>query len=288
MINFINTNLKITSGSKEPKENIDIWFKHGKNLYMGQAIKNGRWFGTGVIGYNGSGWYVVVPIDGGKTYTISRKNGKSESSQLSLLVATTEQPPDTNVSIVDGNETDSANGKKVTIQTSTNANYLFIGVAAGNTTVVTEEIQALALEELQVEVGEVATEYEKYIVEDIIVREQNAFESLFKNKTIINETDVDTNIRTKVEAYAKVVTIDLYTTEIKKAFAVGASNTLIATIPEIYAPKETVRKHIRTNREQGLIITVNTSGRIEITYVYNEIKATNYEQIAEVFTYIAR
>lgn len=281
-------NLRVASGSKEPDENVDIWFKHGKNLYMGQTIKNGRWFGPGVIGYNGSGWYVVVPIDGGKTYTISRKNGKSESSQLSLSVGTTEQPPDTNVSIVDGNETDSANGKTVTIQTSTNANYLFIGVAAGNTTVVTEEIQALALEDLQVEVGEVATEYEKYIVEDIIVREQNAFESLFKNKTIINETDVDTNIRTKVEAYAKVVTVDLYTTEIKKAFAVGASNTLIANIPEIYAPKETIRKRIVTNRNQLLNVSVNPDGKIAISYVYNAITGNNAEQICEVFTYLAK
>ena len=281
-------NLRVASGSKEPQENVDIWFKHGKNLYIGQAIKNGRWFGTGVIGYNGSGWYVVVPIDGGKTYTISRKNGKSESSQLSLSVATTEQPPDIDVAVVNNIITDSSNGKKVTIQTSDNANYLFIGVAAGNTTVVTEEIQALALEELQVEVGEVATEYEKYIVEDIIVREQNAFESLFKNKTIINETDVDTNIRTKVEAYAKVVTVDLYTTEIKKAFAVGASNTLIANIPEIYAPKETIRKKILTNRNQSFVLTINSAGEILITYIYNAITGNNTEQISEVFTYLAK
>ncbi len=47
-------NLKIKCGSKEPQENVDIWFKHGKNLYMGQAIKNGKWFVGDKIGYNGS------------------------------------------------------------------------------------------------------------------------------------------------------------------------------------------------------------------------------------------
>ena len=180
------------------------------------------------------------------------------------------------------------NGKKVTIQTSTNANYLFIGVAAGNTTVVTEEIQALALEELQVEVGEVATEYEKYIVEDIMIKKQNGFESFLKNKTIINETDTNTNIRIKIEVYGKVVNVDLYTTEIKKAFAIGANNTLIANIPEIYAPKETIRKKILTNRNQSFVLTINSAGEILITYIYNAITGNNTEQISEVFTYIAR
>lgn len=280
-------NLRVASGSKEPQENVDIWFKHGKNLYIGQAIKNGRWFSTEKITYNASGWYVVLPIEGGKAYTVSRKNGKTESSALNLSVLTTEEPPGIDVAVIDKNVTDS-NARKVTIQASDNANYLFIGVAAGNTTVVTEEIQALALEELQVEVGEVATEYEKYIVEDIMIKKQNGFESFLKNKTIINETDTNTNIRIKIEVYGKVVNVDLYTTEIKKAFAIGANNTLIANIPEIYAPKETIRKKILTNRNQSFILTINSAGEILITYIYNAITGNNTEQISEVFTYLAK
>lgn len=279
-------NLRVASGSKEPQENVDIWFKHGKNLYIGQAIKNGRWFSTEKITYNASGWYVVVPIEGGKAYTVSRKNGKTESSALNLSVLTTEEPPDIDVAVIDKNVTDS-NARKVTIQASDNANYLFIGVAAGNTTVVTEEIQALALEELQVEEGEAATEYEEYIAEDILIKKQPGFESLFKNKAIINEVNANTNIRVRVESYGKVVNIDLYTTNIKKAFSVGSSDTLLAIIPGVYAPKETIRKKILTSRNQSFVLTINTTGEIKISYVYNAITGNNTEQISEIFTYIA-
>ncbi len=125
------------------------------------------------------GWYVIVPIKGGETYTISRKNGKSESSQLRLSVATIEESPDEDVTLLDKVVTDSSNHKKVTMHTSTNANYLFVGLAAGNTTEVTEEIQALAVEELQVEIGDSATEYEPHVENDILVKVNGGYISMF-------------------------------------------------------------------------------------------------------------
>ena len=172
-------NLKIASGNTEPKENVDIWFKYGKNLYREQEVVNGLWNGGGVVVNNGSGWYVVVPIHGGNTYTISRKNGKADNSALSLLAFTTNVYPVANVTIIDSVVLDSANRKQVTIETTSEANYLFVGVAAGNSTVVTETIKQLAVEELQVEIGTIKTEYEAHIDNDILLKVNGGYISMF-------------------------------------------------------------------------------------------------------------
>ena len=172
-------NFKIASGNTEPKENVDIWFKHGKNLYREQEVMHGHWNGGRGVANNNKGWYVVVPIHGANTYTISRKNGKADNSALSLLALTTNVYPTNNATVIDSAVSDSANGKQVTIDTTSEANYLFIGVAAGNSTVVTETVKQLAVEELQVEIGDSATEYEAHVENDILVKVNGGYISMF-------------------------------------------------------------------------------------------------------------
>lgn len=172
-------NFKIASGNTEPKENVDIWFKHGKNLYREQEVMKGLWHGAGVVANNGTGWYVVVPIHGANTYTISRKNGKADNSALSLTAFTTNVYPSNNAAIIDSVVLDSTNGKQVAIETTSEANYLFIGVAAGNSTVVTETVKQLSVEELQVEIGTKKTEYEAPVENDILVKVNGGYISMF-------------------------------------------------------------------------------------------------------------
>lgn len=109
---------------------------------------------------NSIGWYVVVKIVGGKTYSISRKNGKEVNSNLQLGACTTINFPQNNTVILDNWRTDTQNNsKKLNIETSKNAKYLFIGLAGGNTTTITEEIQKIATENLIVKIEEQTTDY---------------------------------------------------------------------------------------------------------------------------------
>lgn len=133
------------------------------NLYNKETmpLTNGLWISSTNIGSNTSGWYIIVPITGGKTYTISKKNTCNDSSALALGLATTAEYPTTGIAQVD-NWTADKTKREMTIQTSTSANYLFVGLATGKTTDVTEEMRALAIEELKVEEGSKATPYSPY------------------------------------------------------------------------------------------------------------------------------
>ena len=184
----------IAVSSSEPKNGADVWIKNCKNLYKGQQIQNGLWVSNDDVGTNVSGWYVIVPITGGEVYTISRKYGKDESSYLVLGVFTTAEYPANGVKKVD-TWTTSSDGKKITYQTSSNANYLFIGVAAGNSGQVTVDLQEKALEELQVEKGTEVTEYTKYFKNDILIKDGKEYKSIsnVQNVNGINANDVKEN-----------------------------------------------------------------------------------------------
>lgn len=143
--------------------------KINKNFYDNSGLKNGLWISGTNIGGNGSGWYVYIKIKGGEKYYISKKNGKSESSYLELYACTTANVPAVGVPVIDDWIGSSREYKELEIQTSENANYLFIGLAAGNTTVVTEEIQSLAVEELMVEIGDTAINYVEHQETDYLL-----------------------------------------------------------------------------------------------------------------------
>ena len=147
--------------------------KINKNLYdKTNVIQIGLWGNnnSNLINTNYAGWYVIVKIIGGKTYTISRKNGEEENSYLQLAGTSTADFPANGVEMLNKWTQDlQNNGKKLQIQTAENANYLFIGLAAGQISEITEEIQSLAVEELMVEIGDTATNYVEHQETDYLL-----------------------------------------------------------------------------------------------------------------------
>lgn len=280
-------NLRVASGSKEPQENVDIWFKHGKNLYKGQQIINGLWTSGTTVGTNSSGWYIVIPIIGGHSYTISRKNGKANNSALTLGALSTATYPVNGTNIVDKWVSSSVDSKELTIKTSKNANYLFIGLVAGNTSVVTDTVKKLALEELQVEIEDSKTKYEEPIEDDILVKKDKGYNSIFpKTIKIFEETNEDYNIRLRAYRSGKIIMITIYTIDVKKQIASGANVVTLGKLGSENAPLESFIKMCHTSAGQRFNVQVSNTGNVQISYVYNSIAVAN--QIVDAFTYLAK
>lgn len=279
-------NLRVASGSKEPQENVDIWFKHGKNLYKGQQIINGLWTSGTTVASNSNGWYIVIPIIGGYTYTVSRKNGKANNSDLALGALSTATYPVNGTNIVDKWVLNSVDSKELTIKTSKNANYLFIGLVAGNTSVVTDTVKELALEELQIEIGN-KTDYKAPIENDILVKENASYSSIFpKTIKIFEETNEDYNIRVRAYKKRETIMLTVYTINVKKQIASGANVITLGKLGNENAPLESFIKMCTTSTGQRFNIQVSNTGVVQISYVYSNIAAAN--QITEVFTYLAK
>ncbi len=279
----------VVVSSTEPTENNrkKVWIQHSKNLYREQEVMNGLWSSSGVVGNNGSGWYVVVPIRGENTYTISRKKGKADNSNLSLIAFTTNVYPAANATIIDSIVSDSANGKQVTIETTLEANYLFIGVAAGNVATVTEEVQNLALEELQVEIGDSATEYEAPVENDILVKENEGYNSISpKTIKILDTTNTEYNIRVRAYKCGKVITVTLYTTTLAKQISQGQQSIILGQLGEENGPLENFIVMLSSAYGQRFSIQCNSNGNIYISYAYSNVATPN--QIAQMVTYIAK
>lgn len=123
------------------------------NIYDKEKMpfKSGLWIGStpdSNITTNSRGNYVVVPIVGGKKYTISKKN------TTGVIYATTiESNAENGVKVID--KWDGNSGlTSYTIKTSSTAKYLFIGLFAG---MPSKEEKEKCIEELKVEEGTVAT-----------------------------------------------------------------------------------------------------------------------------------
>lgn len=164
--------------------------KINKNFYdKTNLISRGLWGNNtnNKVVRNHSGWYVVVKIIGGKTYTISRKNGEEKNSNLQLAGTDTVDFPSDGVDMLHQWKQDTQNyGKKLQIQTSENANYLLIGLAAGDASVITEEIQNLAIEELMVNIEDTATDYIEHQQTDYIL---NIQQEMLKTDCFVKESD---------------------------------------------------------------------------------------------------
>lgn len=128
------------------------------NIYDKETmpLKSGLWIGGTLdsnITTNSRGNYVVVPIVGGKTYTISKKNATG-----TIYATTIASNAENGVKVID--RWDGNSGlKSYTIKTSSTAKYLFVGLFAGTPS---EEEKEKCIEELKVEKGTVATPYSKY------------------------------------------------------------------------------------------------------------------------------
>ena len=128
------------------------------NIYDKETmpLKSGLWIGStpdSNITTNSRGNYVVVPIVGGKTYTISKKNATG-----TIYATTIASNAENGVKVID--RWDGNSGlKSYTIKTSSTAKYLFVGLFAGTPS---EEEKEKCIEELKVEKGTVAKPYSKY------------------------------------------------------------------------------------------------------------------------------
>ena len=164
--------------------------KINKNFYdKTNAIQRGLWGNnnSNLINTNYVGWYVIVKIIGGKTYTISRKNGEEENSYLQLAGTSTADFPANGVEMLNRWTQDlQNNGKKLQIQTAENANYLLIGLAAGQISEITEEVQTLAMEELMVNIEDTATNYVEHQQTDYLLYIQ---QEMLQGDYFIKEAD---------------------------------------------------------------------------------------------------
>lgn len=150
----------------EPTTNEKVWIQKGKNLYNPSTmpLKTGLW-GNGTsktIVTNSNGTFVVVPIRGGNTIAISK------AKNTGIYCCTTSNYPSSGVSIID-NWTGTEPLDKLTINTSKDARYLFIGLYDIN--------------KLMVEYNSEATEYEAYVEKAIYVKNDNGmFEEFYKKE----------------------------------------------------------------------------------------------------------
>lgn len=127
---------------------------------IANPLKKGLWYSSeGNIANNSSGWYVVIPIKGGKTYTISKKHVDATFNRAILATTTTSTEPANGVAVTD-TWIQHTSASTQTIKTSLSANYLFIGLAAAPT--LTEEEKVKAIEELKVCEGTVVTSWSPY------------------------------------------------------------------------------------------------------------------------------
>ena len=129
----------------EPATNEKVWLQKGKNIYNPNTmpVMTGLWgnSSTKKLFSSSSSKYVVVPIKGGNTVTISKQKN-------AMYICTTANYPTDGVSFVDdwfGSETIN----KATIITSKDAKYLFIGLYDATN--------------LMVEYDSEATEYKAYV-----------------------------------------------------------------------------------------------------------------------------
>lgn len=234
------TNKEIIVSAEAPTINRrKIWFQHSKNMYDEQDIKSGLWSGGETVTTNVNGYYIILEIIGGRTYTISRKNTTSTTG-LSLGALTTEDYPTSGVNVVDSWKS-GQNGNLLTIETSKNAKYLFIGVAAGPSNIVTESVKKLAVEELQIEDNTSKSSYEKHVEDKIFIKNANG------NYDEVNRLErfslegyqtslVKTVNRSTVYKEGKRVTIFAYLTmnEITSTSTVN----IFKALPERFRPQE--------------------------------------------------
>lgn len=140
-------------------------------------IQNGLWYdaSNNKITSNNGGWYVVIPIESNKSYTISRKNINNNNG-LHLAVGTTASTPTANASFVSFGDDYGANVKLVHINSGSTAKYMIIYVMGVAQNLMTDTLKTLSLEEMQVEAGTIQTPYTPYITPSLVVNNETIYQ----------------------------------------------------------------------------------------------------------------
>ena len=203
-------------------EEIVVGSIRSKNIYDpgSMPLQHGLWQSNGKIVTNAAGNYVVVPIKGGTTYSISRKYDNTTSG-IQFLIATTANYPVVDETLL--SYQNSSTDKQYTFTTPTNAKYLWLGLLGSGSP--SEQQKAQAIDELQVETGSTSTNYMPYQNLDIQ-------DSGWKNLTLLN--GVTSRGSSYTPQYRKIGSF-VY---LRGQVTIPAHNAAIvmATLPEGYRP----------------------------------------------------
>lgn len=256
----------IVSAIEPIKNRRRIWMKKGKNLYNPETmpLMNGLWYGASSIVTNNAGWYVVVPITSGQTYTVSKKNDKTVLSYLSFALATTQELPEDGATIINA-KTTIGQLKQASIEASSNANFLIVFLAGAIT--FTDDDKIKAIEELQVEVGTSKTDYEAFIDPTIYVKNENGIYEEFIKK------------EGKVAKYGSITNPDETAFQITHSRVIQVENTVYVDLTV------KILKQISSNNQYNFAINGVKPPKVT-TFVFGSYGSNEYTHTSVLYVYV--
>lgn len=251
----------IVSPTEPIKNRRKVWIRKGKNLYNSETkpLMNGLWINSNTIISQARGWYTVVPIEGGKTYTISKKNTSADDSSISLACMSTEDYPIVGVPGVDiarGTGTYSS----LVYNTSKSANYLFIGLISNENP--SEETKLKAIAELQVEVSDSKTDYEEHVDPTIYIKNSNGDYKEFipKEEPIIKQYSFK-GLTFSVIKYKRIVEISINGSTDQ---SLGVNTFYNLQLDDIFKPLQQVDDNITLSTTEAGMIRISPTGLFRI------------------------
>lgn len=257
----------VVSATEPIKNRRRIWLRKGKNLYNPETmpLMNGLWIsGTENIINNTGGWYVIVPISGGETYTVSKKNTRTDFSSLNFTLVTTETYPENNVDILQISS-GSSYLNEYTITAQASAKYLFIGLAIGAT--LTDDMKIKAIEELMIEVGSPKTDYEAFIDPTIYVKNENGIYEEFIKK------------EGKVAKYGSITNPDETAFQITHSRVIQVENTVYVDLTV------KILKQISSNNQYNFAINGVKPPKVT-TFVFGSYGSNEYTHTSVLYVYV--
>lgn len=174
----------------QPTTNEKVWFKKGKNKFNKNNFVSIESYIDGSNGeikpYTGYTKMLILPIDGGNSYTISRTAGKH------FRAGTTSSYPANGVTV--NNFKVNNTGTSITVTAGANDKYLVCSYYQQGVDTITA---AVIESSLQIEPGSTASAYEAYIEPTILVKNGSIFEdfitALFPKQFELKNREGSTN-----------------------------------------------------------------------------------------------
>lgn len=264
----------------QPTTNEKVWFKKGKNLFNKNNFVSIESYIDGSNGeikpYTGYTKMLILPINGGNSYTISRTAGKH------FRAGTTSSYPANGVTV--SNFKVNNTGTSITVTAGANDKYLVCSYYQKGVDTITATVIESSL---QIEPGLKASAYEAYIEPTIFVKNGSIFEEFIRISDIphsIKEYNYtfDCGLILHFIKYGKIVT----------CLAEGVISNLandvnqIVNISSDLTPRLQVRQAFVLD-ETGIIAYINlpTSRTLEFR-VKTAITSNRFPRFS--FTYIAK
>lgn len=251
----------IISATEPVRNRRKIWIRKGKNLYNPETmpLTQGQWINSNTIINQAKGWYVVVPIEGGKTYTISKKYTSANDSSINFACMSTADYPIIGVAGVDtakGTGTYSS----LVYSTSSSANYLFIGLIANENP--SAETKSNAIEQLQVEVSDSKTDYEAYVEPALFIKNENGnYDEFFSKKEVIKKQYTFKGLTFSVIKYKRIVEISINGST-DQSLRVNTFYDL--QLDDIFKPLQQVDDNITLSTTEAGMIRISPTGLFRI------------------------